>query len=96
MNPLDQFFDLLVRVSAEITEDDLQDEEMQALVGQFLTIMNPPAERLDMDMLEQLGSISDKHERFRQAATNLGYHQPEDLHGLTQTLKAHDLFKGEQ
>lgn len=96
MNPLDQFFDLLVRVSAELTEEDLKDEETRALFGQFMTIMKPPVERLDLNMLEQLGGISDKKERFRQAAMNMGYSHPEDLHGLIGTLKAHDLFKGEK
>lgn len=96
MNPLDQFFELLTRVASSLTEEDLQDPEMQALVGQLITILDPPPERLDLSMLEQLGGISDKHERFKQAATTMGYHHPEDLHGLIGTMKAHDLFKGEE
>jgi hypothetical protein len=84
--------DLVCRLAGILTIEDLMDPAAALALESALDIIERKPEQLPADLVEQLGSIQDKAERFRAAAGVLGAISPETMQRLAESMKSAGLL----
>lgn len=90
-----QLVDMVIKLASSITEEDLEDPQTFALASQLTQLLSGKAEPLPAAMVNQLGALQDKAQRFRQAAAMIGAFSPEKMKALAESMKAAGLLKRE-
>ena len=93
---MDELQDLLAQLVGKLSDEDMNDPEVQVLMEQLQMILHPMPEKLSQEMIEELSKIPDKKQRFKQAAMDLGISDPEQLKELADAMKISGLLGGEQ
>ncbi len=92
-NSGEDLFTGLVRLASVLTEDDLDDPEIYGLVRDLVSALDPKPPELPPELIQQLGQLQDKAERFRQAALLIGATRPDLMDKLVQSMKEAGLLK---
>lgn len=92
-NPRKMLVDQMIKLAACLTEEDLQDPETFVLAVQLVQLLDPKPEPLPEDLIENLESINDAQERFRQAALATGAKDDEAFAKLKDSLRQSGLLK---
>lgn len=89
---MDELQELLTQLVGKLSEDDLNDPHVQVLMEQLQAVLHPKPDKLPQEMVESLSQVSDKRERFKQAATQMGLQTAEELKGLADSMKMSGLL----
>jgi len=90
-----ELVDLLIQLASSLKDEDLQDPETFALTSQLVSMLDDKPETLPQELVDQLGQIQDKADRFRQAAMYIGAGNPEAMKKLQESMKAAGLMKSD-
>jgi len=94
-NPRKMLVDQLIKLASCLTEEDLADPEAFTLALQLVQILDPKPEPLPQDLIDQLGAIQDREERFRQAALMTGAKDEEAFRRLKDSMRYSGLLKSD-
>lgn len=92
---MDDLQELLARVFGKISEEDMEDPEIAALMSQLLAVLEPKAQELPPELVAQLSSIADKKQRFVAAVTALNAMDESSIKEVADKMVQSGLLKNE-
>ena len=90
-----ELVDELIHLAANLKEEDLKDPAVYGQVSQLMSILDPPAQKLPADLIQQLQGMPDPKDRLMQAAMATGAKSPEEIGQLVESLKSEGMLKAE-
>lgn len=91
----EQLVEILIKLAGSLTEEDLMDPATFGLASQLVQMLDPKANPLPQELVDQLKNIHDKATRFKMAAQAIGANRPDLMDKLVDSLKAAGLWKSE-
>jgi len=91
----EELHEILIKLASSLNEEDLADPATYGLAKQLVQMLEPSAEPLPQELVDQLEKIKDKITRFKMAAQAMGANSPESMDKLVDSMKSAGLWKGE-
>ena len=93
MKPNEELTEMLSQLAGSLRDDQLEDPQLITMLTQLVMVLEPEADRLPQEIIEQLKTVADKKQMFVTAAEMMGAFDQNSLKQLADQLKASGLLE---